>query len=409
MANYLDKWKTDFPETINNQTRPTAGLDNSLEFNTDGFPQRITGDPVHAKLENDMGSQLFSNDQRLKETIDSLGTQEADHAKDKSAHSTGISGNAATATKLKTARTIQTNLASTSATSFDGTADITPGVTGVLPVANGGTGSASEKYVKLTGDTMTGTLQIKASTDKASTAPSTEYQTDIFNFVGYDGNRYGFVRLNHKTDGSHTLSITNVKANNSPDTGITFVTDTSGNLTSINGKTPSTDANGMEITTANWVRNFSNALKALIGVTPAAYKIPYFTGASAAALTTLSAFARTILDDTSASEVRSTIGANVQNCGGIVAANLVANGYAKWANGLIIQWGYYQFNKDDTWPIAFPSTCWVGIPVVSAYSSEGVSYQLSFENKSKSTFNVLAFRNNTKQNDIYGYIIGIGK
>ena len=63
MANYLDKWKTDFPETINNQTRPTAGLDNSLEFNTDGFPQRITGDPVHAKLENDMGSQLFSNDQ----------------------------------------------------------------------------------------------------------------------------------------------------------------------------------------------------------------------------------------------------------------------------------------------------------------------------------------------------------
>ena len=43
MANYLDKWKTDFPETINNQTRPAAGLDNTLEFNTDGFPQRITG------------------------------------------------------------------------------------------------------------------------------------------------------------------------------------------------------------------------------------------------------------------------------------------------------------------------------------------------------------------------------
>ena len=104
----------------------------------------------------------------------------------------------------------------------------------------------------------------------------------------------------------------------------------------------------MEITTANWVRNFSNALKALIGVTPAAYKIPYFTGASAAALTTLSAFARTILDDTSASEVRSTIGANAQNCGGIVAANLVANGYAKWANGLIIQWGYATTKKVQT-------------------------------------------------------------
>ena len=44
------------------------------------------------------------------------------------------------AIKLKTARTIQTNLASTSTASFNGTANITPGVTGVLPVANGGTG-----------------------------------------------------------------------------------------------------------------------------------------------------------------------------------------------------------------------------------------------------------------------------
>ena len=49
-------------------------------------------------------------------------------------------GNAASATKLKTARTIRTNLASTSTASFNGTSNITPGVTGVLPIANGGTG-----------------------------------------------------------------------------------------------------------------------------------------------------------------------------------------------------------------------------------------------------------------------------
>lgn len=48
--------------------------------------------------------------------------------------------NAGSATKLVTARTIQTNLASTTAASFDGSTNITPGVTGVLPVANGGTG-----------------------------------------------------------------------------------------------------------------------------------------------------------------------------------------------------------------------------------------------------------------------------
>ena len=41
-------------------------------------------------------------------------------------------GNAATATKLQTARNIQTNLASTGSASFDGTAAVTPGVTGTL-------------------------------------------------------------------------------------------------------------------------------------------------------------------------------------------------------------------------------------------------------------------------------------
>ncbi len=45
--------------------------------------------------------------------------------------------------RLYTARTIRTNLASTSTASFDGTADITPGVTGTLPIANGGTGATS--------------------------------------------------------------------------------------------------------------------------------------------------------------------------------------------------------------------------------------------------------------------------
>jgi hypothetical protein len=52
----------------------------------------------------------------------------------------GIQGNASSATKLQTARNIRTNLSSTSAASFNGTANITPGVTGTLGIANGGTG-----------------------------------------------------------------------------------------------------------------------------------------------------------------------------------------------------------------------------------------------------------------------------
>lgn len=56
-----------------------------------------------------------------------------------------ISGNAATATKLETSRTLQTNLASTSTASFDGSANASPGVTGTLGVGNGGTGQTTAK------------------------------------------------------------------------------------------------------------------------------------------------------------------------------------------------------------------------------------------------------------------------
>lgn len=73
------------------------------------------------------------------------------------------SGTATAATKLATARTIRTNLALTSTASFDGTASVTPGVTGILPVANGGTGSSVEKYLPLAGGTLTGNLTIKGS------------------------------------------------------------------------------------------------------------------------------------------------------------------------------------------------------------------------------------------------------
>ena len=56
---------------------------------------------------------------------------------------TTISGNAGSATKLATGRTIRTNLGSTTAATFDGTNNITPGVMGTLPIANGGTGATS--------------------------------------------------------------------------------------------------------------------------------------------------------------------------------------------------------------------------------------------------------------------------
>ena len=59
------------------------------------------------------------------------------------AGSSSAGGVANSATKLETARTVRTNLGSTATASFDGTKNITPGVTGTLPVANGGTGATS--------------------------------------------------------------------------------------------------------------------------------------------------------------------------------------------------------------------------------------------------------------------------
>lgn len=57
-----------------------------------------------------------------------------------SGSSGSCTGNAATATQLANPRTIQTSLGSTAAASFNGTANITPGVTGTLGIGNGGTG-----------------------------------------------------------------------------------------------------------------------------------------------------------------------------------------------------------------------------------------------------------------------------
>ena len=73
--------------------------------------------------------------------------------------------NAATATALETARTLRTDLSSTAAASFDGTADATPGVTGTLPVSNGGTGAT----------TLTGIIKGSGTSALSAAAAGTDY------------------------------------------------------------------------------------------------------------------------------------------------------------------------------------------------------------------------------------------
>ena len=52
-----------------------------------------------------------------------------------------------------------------------------------------------------------------------------------------------------------------------------------------------------------------SSIDAIDGLTPAADRLPYYTGASTGALATLTSFARTLLDDTDASTARTTLGA----------------------------------------------------------------------------------------------------
>lgn len=120
MAEYNKKWADLFPATIGNQTRPSAGVDNTLQYETDKFPQHIANDPVRYDKMNAVVSQAMSNDERLNEKINKTSDDLAAHNKDPKAHATGIAGNAATATKLQTPRTISLTGNVSGSTTFDG-------------------------------------------------------------------------------------------------------------------------------------------------------------------------------------------------------------------------------------------------------------------------------------------------
>ena len=66
---------------------------------------------------------------------------------------------------LATARTVQTNLGSTASASFNGSANITPGVTGTLPVSNGGTGAT----------TLTGLVKGNGTSAMSAAVAGTDY------------------------------------------------------------------------------------------------------------------------------------------------------------------------------------------------------------------------------------------
>lgn len=164
MAKYLDKWKDLFPETVGGTTRPSEAVSDQEEFNTDGFPQFIAQDPVNYALQNAFLKQFLSNDAWLWVKQQQANQALDKHKGDAQAHPNGISGNAASATKLQTARSLNLGGAVTAdASTFDGTANATINVKTLDATKLKGTASVST-----TGNAATATKVVTTAASGAS-------------------------------------------------------------------------------------------------------------------------------------------------------------------------------------------------------------------------------------------------
>lgn len=130
----------------------TTKLYSSIGTNTDGtmtqsaITSALSGkaSSSHTHTKSDVGLGNVDNTADADKSVKyatSAGSATSATSATSAATASSCSGNAATATKLATSRTIRTNLGSISPASFNGSASITPGVTGILSISNGGTGT----------------------------------------------------------------------------------------------------------------------------------------------------------------------------------------------------------------------------------------------------------------------------
>lgn len=256
-----------------------------------------------------------------------------------------------TAPKLQTARTIRTNLASTTAVNFDGSANVTPGVTGVLPISNGGTGSSTKPFVDLTTtQTITASKTIQGNNLGWQVTNGTHSMRFI---IGSGGVTRGIY--------DNTLTKWLIYADSS-DVYMQGLSDRAKKLNTARDINGTAFDGSADVTTAKWGTSRTATIKdATQAHTSAGVSVNGAANFSLLLPSTITAALNGNADSATKLKTARTInGTSFDGTANIIAMessarSLSQNGYVKFQSGLIIQWGRANFSGERELEVTLPT------------------------------------------------------
>lgn len=317
---------------------------------------------------------------------------------------------------------------------------LTIGLTGTVPVANGGTGQTnlynvtvgyasalvSYKYRPTTANNTFADAKVRyylATSSMTTAKPSSDgeilhlpWENGLFDVQMHISNVTGAVSVRaqngsadwSESTGWKTLAFANeVPKNNGTGASGTWPISVNGNADNATklatARNFSLSGTGLSATAQSFDGSgnvtipitLTDALLAIAGITPSAGKIPVFTGANTASLASITDFMKTLLGKTSANDVRSAIGAVDVSRAGVVAGN-VSNENAWWVKlggtiPLIIQGGIKAYRTNTfTFPVSFPHAI-LSVSVVIQRNEKSTDQTTNVYNISNTQMNTVEY------------------